>query len=520
MRRIFLFLAILLVFISCQPGPKEIGGVNLSGRVEYRRSDATENQFICNHASLASLKAKEWAKNGSKEALRISVIEPRIWLRFALENENEIPWKGSILLQWIHIPDLELCSESTDGQILDQYAGYHWESWLGVLSPFPHFQISLSPKERKVFYLRVRTTDDLNYPIRLLSEDQYRGILMVRFLAFVSLSFMGLIFLAWGLQMFFKNRNPVFLALVFFYASFYLLVYCMHGKVPASIFGESNLLVTHSFYIWFALLQFAFFLYLASFDFSNQKRLYKKGIFWLFAISGLLYLIIPYSDLFREYRIFVALINFILAFYWLYVTHVGQTQNTRPRLYLITWMVFLLLIFFRVLYHLDFYPYQVYVIYSSVVWLPFQIAYSLLLAHKGGKEKGLQALKNRNLFQNVDLVQITSRLNELLEKERVYLDPNFSEEKAAQLLGITYHQMSDLVNTHYKSNFPSLLNKYRISHAKSLLISEPDMNVTEVGKNSGFGSRSAFYSEFKKQTGSHPNAFKKMNVNSKSKDIS
>ncbi|GBF50895.1 DNA-binding helix-turn-helix protein [Leptospira ryugenii] len=129
-------------------------------------------------------------------------------------------------------------------------------------------------------------------------------------------------------------------------------------------------------------------------------------------------------------------------------------------------------------------------------------------------------MKNRNLFQNVDLVQITSRLNELLEKERVYLDPNFSEEKAAQLLGITYHQMSDLVNTHYKSNFPSLLNKYRISHAKSLLISEPDMNVTEVGKNSGFGSRSAFYSEFKKQTGSHPNAFKKMNVNSKSKDIS
>lgn len=76
-------------------------------------------------------------------------------------------------------------------------------------------------------------------------------------------------------------------------------------------------------------------------------------------------------------------------------------------------------------------------------------------------------------------------------------------------MGLSYHQLSELINSEYNFNFPSLLNQYRIKEAMVLLNEKPELNIAEVGRLSGFGSRSAFYLEFKKQSGVNPNQFRK-----------
>ena len=82
-------------------------------------------------------------------------------------------------------------------------------------------------------------------------------------------------------------------------------------------------------------------------------------------------------------------------------------------------------------------------------------------------------------------------------------------------MNVSYHQLSELINVEFNLNFPTLLNLYRIKEAKKILLEKPELNVAEVGKMAGFGSRSAFYLEFKKQSGVNPNQFRKATSHSK-----
>ena len=80
----------------------------------------------------------------------------------------------------------------------------------------------------------------------------------------------------------------------------------------------------------------------------------------------------------------------------------------------------------------------------------------------------------------------------------------------AEQLNISANYLSRLINALSKSNFSELINRYRVEEAKRAL-AHPDFSsytVEGVGYEAGFKSKSAFYSAFKKHTGSTPIEFR------------
>ncbi|TGN17308.1 helix-turn-helix domain-containing protein [Leptospira idonii] len=509
--RIFPILLLLALGLGgCILKTEVFFGENISRLVEYRIPGKTPPPQECNHEAIQSLKEMVWVPNQNREAVRVRRNPDGLWLKFTLKNESLQADSFSVLIQWINFPFVELCSENSSGAVIDEYSGYKWENWLNFLSPFPHFNANLESGEERTFYLRVFSNEDLNYPIRILSEQTYKTVVMFRFLTFVFFAMMAMIYSAWGWSEYLKTKQPVYWGISLHYLAFFLLVYLVHGKEIASILGSYNLLVRNSYYILLAVNHLAFFIYLATFDQYSGGNIRKNISFWMLAFAGFLYLFVPFYPTIYDFRIFLIVFLFGSLVGYLLKTHFYLLGKEKPqeKFFLTGWLVFQGLVFFKTLFHFDFYPYQSFAIYASVFFLPFFTAGSFLFLRNLEKRKIITP-KQKPIHQLLDVPKYVSDLQRILNEEKPYLDLSCNEEQIANKLGITYHQLSEIVNSEFKVNFPTLLNQYRIEESGRLLLERKDLNVADVGKLAGFGSRSAFYLEFKKQLGVNPNEYRK-----------
>jgi AraC-like DNA-binding protein len=109
-----------------------------------------------------------------------------------------------------------------------------------------------------------------------------------------------------------------------------------------------------------------------------------------------------------------------------------------------------------------------------------------------------------------ELSVIGERFQKLIDIDRIYLDPNVTLGGAAGKLGISERHLSHLVNTKFKTNFPSMLNGLRAKHAASMLRSvDGSVPITAIMYDSGFGSKSAFQREFIRTFGISPSEYRK-----------
>ena len=86
-----------------------------------------------------------------------------------------------------------------------------------------------------------------------------------------------------------------------------------------------------------------------------------------------------------------------------------------------------------------------------------------------------------------------------MEKEEVYKDPLLSRLDLATKLDISEGYLSQIINQEINKSVIQFVNEYRIEAAKKLLL-DPVFNkysVEAIGMESGFKSKSAFYSTFK-----------------------
>ncbi|MBB3186097.1 helix-turn-helix domain-containing protein [Microbacter margulisiae] len=102
------------------------------------------------------------------------------------------------------------------------------------------------------------------------------------------------------------------------------------------------------------------------------------------------------------------------------------------------------------------------------------------------------------------------RLHEILSDTRIYLNPECTLEAAAIQTNIPQHHLSHVVNVHCGKNFSDFINEYRCLHACQLLESDQAdrMTIEAIGLQSGFRSKSVFYSAFKKSYGQTPFEYK------------
>lgn len=95
----------------------------------------------------------------------------------------------------------------------------------------------------------------------------------------------------------------------------------------------------------------------------------------------------------------------------------------------------------------------------------------------------------------------------LFETEKIYTNPDLTLSLLAQELSIRPQLLSQVINDNLNKSFTQFINEYRVEEAKHLLKNKTHLKIVAVGMECGFNSSSAFYSTFKKITGTTPSNY-------------
>jgi AraC-like DNA-binding protein len=121
-----------------------------------------------------------------------------------------------------------------------------------------------------------------------------------------------------------------------------------------------------------------------------------------------------------------------------------------------------------------------------------------------------RAVYANSTLVNVDCEAALAKMDALMAHERIYTDPDLSLGKLAERLGLTTHQLSELINSRLGKGFSRYLREHRIAAAKTMLCDEPTASVLSVGLCVGFNSQSSFYEAFREIEGMTPGRYREM----------
>jgi len=114
----------------------------------------------------------------------------------------------------------------------------------------------------------------------------------------------------------------------------------------------------------------------------------------------------------------------------------------------------------------------------------------------------------RSALDTEQASRIADKINDIMSKEKLYLDSNLSLQKLSNHLVISPNYISQTLNETLCTNFFDFINKWRIEAAKPRILANQD-SVLNVALEVGFNARSSFYKAFKQETGTTPSEFRK-----------
>jgi AraC-like DNA-binding protein len=107
------------------------------------------------------------------------------------------------------------------------------------------------------------------------------------------------------------------------------------------------------------------------------------------------------------------------------------------------------------------------------------------------------------------LWELGQRVIDLLEREKPYLQKDFSVEYLAVILGVPRHHLYYCFKNVLKQTFVQLRNKHRIEEAKRRLLTADlqETTLANIGFECGFSAHSTFYRIFTELEGCTPGEF-------------
>jgi AraC-like DNA-binding protein len=116
----------------------------------------------------------------------------------------------------------------------------------------------------------------------------------------------------------------------------------------------------------------------------------------------------------------------------------------------------------------------------------------------------------RKLIEDDQLDAYKSKLQNFVTKKEVYLNSEINLAALAEAMDLSTHQLSYIINTGFNQNFFQFINGYRIEKAK-VLLKDPNsekLSILGIAFESGFSSKTAFNTTFKRITGQTPTQYK------------
>lgn len=105
---------------------------------------------------------------------------------------------------------------------------------------------------------------------------------------------------------------------------------------------------------------------------------------------------------------------------------------------------------------------------------------------------------------------LAQQLESIMTLQQPYLDNDLSLAKLAEQLGISSHQLSELLNNHLHCSFYDYVNSFRVQEAMALLNQAGNtMMILDIAFEAGFNNKNTFYRLFKQHTGLTPAQFRK-----------
>lgn len=119
--------------------------------------------------------------------------------------------------------------------------------------------------------------------------------------------------------------------------------------------------------------------------------------------------------------------------------------------------------------------------------------------------------EKKQLLSCDDFNTLKENLLVIMETEKPFLEGELNLVKLSEMVNITPHQLSYLLNNGFNENFFQFVNKYRVEFAKKILrdSSQEKKSMLEIAFESGFNSKTSFNTIFKKVTESTPSEFRK-----------
>ncbi len=115
-------------------------------------------------------------------------------------------------------------------------------------------------------------------------------------------------------------------------------------------------------------------------------------------------------------------------------------------------------------------------------------------------------------LSNINCEGQIEQLTNLMKQDSTYKDPTLDLSTLASRLGLSSHQLSELINTRLGISFSRYIREQRVSAAKAMLLEESTASVLSIGLSVGFTSQSNFYDAFRDITGMTPGKFRKIST--------
>jgi len=130
-----------------------------------------------------------------------------------------------------------------------------------------------------------------------------------------------------------------------------------------------------------------------------------------------------------------------------------------------------------------------------------------LLSVKSSKKYERSSLTEENA------ILYLNKLQQLMDKDKPYLQADLTLPKLAENMSIPYHHLSQIINENLGKNFFEFVNGYRVKAAMSEMNNptKKHLNIAAIGMEVGFNSISSFNAAFKKYSGMTPSQFLESN---------
>lgn len=107
-------------------------------------------------------------------------------------------------------------------------------------------------------------------------------------------------------------------------------------------------------------------------------------------------------------------------------------------------------------------------------------------------------------LKDADMEELKDRLCNVLEREKLYLNPDIRVGDMADRLYTNKNYLAQTIKLKLGKNFCQLVHYYRVREAMRLFAHDPGLTITQLCRRVGFNSMTTFNTAFGRNTGYTP----------------